>query len=108
MKVGVAAAGLPACPPRTSTRPRVADARRARRQRRVSSTIAHCFAPPLPVLAGAPFRLKVIAVNCISSQVWSPQYTSFFGSGFALFAVELSYHAVVWIFVPFGMLQRLS
>ena len=47
-------------------------------------------------------KLKVNAVNCISSNVWSPQYTSVFGSGFDLFAVELSYHADVVSLVPFG------
>jgi hypothetical protein len=46
--------------------------------------------------------LNVNAVNCIYSHVWSPQYTSLVGSGFALLAVELSYHADVFSFVPFG------
>src|SRR5882672_6191710 len=61
------------------------------------------FAPPGAVFFGAGgVRLKVKAVNCISSHVWSPQKTSLVGSGFALLPVELSYQADVRSFVPFG------
>src|SRR5688572_29902729 len=41
-------------------------------------------------------------VYCISSHVWSPHFTAFVGSGFDLFAAELSYHAVETIRAPFG------
>ena len=39
---------------------------------------------------------------CISSHVWSPHVTSLVGSGFALFARELSYQAVEIRRDPFG------
>ena len=47
--------------------------------------------------------LKRMPVYCISSHVWSPHFTSIFGSGFDLFAAELSYQAVETIFDPFGI-----
>ena len=56
---------------------------------------AASIAAPVAELVGAGSSVIVSAVNCISSQVCSPQCTSTVGSGLLLFAVELSYHAAV-------------
>src|SRR5215203_2400565 len=56
----------------------------------------------LTIGTGAIEGVKSKPVYCISSHVWSPHFTSVFGSGFDLFAAELSYHAVATIFAPFG------
>src|SRR5688572_13219457 len=73
-------------------------------------TISHCkflrpcHCPPVG-LACCGTIVMVRAVNCISSHVCSPQWTSTLGSGFDLFADELSNHAIVFRVVPFGSLS---
>src|SRR5687767_5184147 len=51
---------------------------------------------------GACDGVKRMPVYCISSQVWSPHFTSDFGSGFALLPAELSYQAVDRSLAPLG------
>jgi hypothetical protein len=55
-----------------------------------------------PAGFGGVTGLNSIPVYCISSQVWSPHFTSIFASGLFLFPGELSYQAVETIFAPFG------
>src|SRR5262245_8082783 len=87
--------------------PSADDLRKSRRFIRLAPRVRPGAEDPYccPELVAAGSTWKVKAVNIISSHVWSPHHTSLVGSGFDLFAFELSYQADAWIFVPAGSLN---
>src|SRR5262245_11704099 len=92
-------AGAAARNPRLAPAAGAADSAPGTTQLALSTTAYCCFCGSG---VGGCEGLKRRPVYCISSHVWSPHFTSTFGSGFALLPGELSYHAVEMILAPLG------